>query len=95
MSILKIFIGLCSIRQKIGKKKQFRRYCLQHFSSEEVFMEHKEICLKVNGKQNVKSRNGSINFKNYSKQLAVTFKIYANFEYVLKGVQKDGVSNAS
>ena len=95
MSILKILIGLCSIRQKIGKKKQFRRYCLQHFSSGEVFMEDKEICLKVNGKQNVKSRNGSIKFKNYSKQLAVTFKIYANFEYVLKGVQKDGVSNAS
>ena len=89
MSILKILIGLCSTRQKIGKKKQFCRYCLQHFSSEEVFMEHKEVCLKVNGKQNVKSRNGSIKFKNYSKQLAVTFKIYANFECVLKGVQKE------
>ena len=38
MSILKIL--------KIGKnrkKNQLYRYCLQRFSSEEVFMEHKEI----------------------------------------------------
>ena len=29
----------------------FRRCCLQRFSSERILMEHKEICLEINGKQ--------------------------------------------
>ena len=47
--------------------------------------EHKEVCLKINGKQSVKLRDGSIKFNNYSKQLVVLFKIYAEFEFLLKG----------
>ena len=47
-------------------------------------VEHKETCLKINGKQTVKLKSGSIEFKNYFKQLAVSFKIYADFESVLK-----------
>ena len=43
-------------------------------------MEHKETCLKINGEQTVKLRNGSIKFGNHFKQLAVPFKIYADFE---------------
>ena len=43
-------------------------------------MEHKEVCLKLNGKQNAKLRSGSIKFQYYFKQLAVPFKIYADFE---------------
>ena len=58
-------------------------------------MEHKEVCLMLNGKQNIKLRSGSIKFQNYFKQLAVSFKIYADFEPVLKGIQEDGGSNAS
>ena len=58
-------------------------------------MEHKEVCLMLNGKQNIKLRNGSLKFQNYFKQLAVSFKIYADFEPVLKGIKKDGGSNAS
>ena len=49
-------------------------------------VDYKEVCLKVNSKQSVKLRNGLIKFNNYSKQLAVLFKIYADFESVLKGV---------
>ena len=37
----------------------------------------------INGKQNVKLGKGSISFKNYSKQLSVPFKIYADFECIL------------
>ena len=40
--------------------------------------------MKINGKQTVKLRSDSIEFKNYFKQLAVSFKIYADFESVLK-----------
>ena len=34
-------------------------------------------------------KNGSISFKNYFKQLPVPFKIYADFECILKGVKSD------
>ena len=36
---------------------------------------HREACLKINGKQTVKLRNGSIKVKNQFKQLAVAFEI--------------------
>ena len=32
----------------------------------------------------VELKEGTIKFKNYFKQLAVPFKIYANFESILK-----------
>ena len=43
--------------------------------------------MKINGKQNVKLRSSSIKSKNYFKQLAVLFKIYADFESFLKRVR--------
>ena len=70
MSISKILTDLCAIREKIKIKKHFCRYCLQYFSSEEVLIDHKKVCLKINGKQSVKLRSGSIKFKNSFKQLA-------------------------
>ena len=52
--------------------------------------------MKINGKQSVKLRNGSVKFKNCFKQLTVPFKIYSDFESVLKGVQSnDNDSDAS
>ena len=64
-------------------KKYFGRCCLQCFSSENVLTEHNENYLVINTKQNVKLGEGSISFKNCSKQLFVPFKIYADFEYIL------------
>ena len=58
------------------KNKHFCKYRLQYFSSERVLAEHKVTCLKINGKQTVKLRSGSIKFKNHFKQLNVPFKIY-------------------
>ena len=63
-------------KTKIKNKKYFCKYCLQYFSSKKVLIEHKENCLIINGKQNVKLKSGSISFKNYFKQLPVPFKIY-------------------
>ena len=31
-------------------KKHFCKYCLQSFSSEKIFQQHKKVCLKKNGK---------------------------------------------
>ena len=55
-------------------------------------IEHKEICLIINGKQSVKLKSGSISFKNYFKQLSVSSNISADFERILK---KAGSSNKS
>ena len=54
------------------------------FRSEKVLQEHKETCLKINGKQSVKLRSDSVKFKSYFKQLAAPFKIYADFESLKK-----------
>ena len=50
---------------------------------------NKQACLKINGKQSMKLRSGLIKFNNCSKQLATPFKIYADFESVLKWVRRD------
>ena len=55
-------------KTKNKNKKHFCRYWLQRFSSEKVLQEHKKICLKVNGKESVKLKSGSIKFKNHFKR---------------------------
>ena len=75
-------------KTKNENKKYFCKCCLQCFSSEKIFIEHKENCLAINGKQSVKLKIGSISFKSYFKKLPVPFKIYADFECVLKVVIK-------
>ena len=75
-------------KTKNKNKKSFCKCCLQCFSSEKVLIEHKENCLITNGKESVKLKSGSISFKNYFKQLPVPFKIYADFECLLKGVKR-------
>ena len=74
-------------KTKNRNKKYFCKCYLQCFSSEKLLIEHRENCLMINGKQGVKLISGSIRFKNYFKQLAVSFKIYSDFECLLKGVQ--------
>ena len=75
-------------KTKSKNGKWFCKCCLRCFSSERVLIGHKENCLVINGKQNVKLRIVSISFKNYSKQLPPPFKIYAGFECIL-GATKD------
>ena len=70
-------------------KEYFCKNCLQCFSSENVLLEHKEDCLVINGKQNVKLEEGVISFENYFRQIPVPFKIYADFECILKNVDND------
>ena len=69
--------------------------CLQCFSSKKVFIEHKENCLIINGKQSVKLKSGSISFKNYFKQIPVPVKIYADFECLLRKFKSRGKNNGS
>ena len=71
-------------KTKNRNKKYFFKCCLQCFSSEKDLIVHGENCLIINGKQSVKVKSGSIRSKNYFKQLPAPFKIYADFECILK-----------
>ena len=59
---------------KIKNKKCFCKSCLQCLNSKNVLNNHKEVCLSINGAQSVKSEKGTIEFKNYFKQIPVPFK---------------------
>ena len=74
---------------KHKEKKWFCMMCLQHFSSEIILEKHKDDCLVVNREQRVKLDGGCVEFKNYANKLRVSFKIYADFECILK--KCDGV----
>ena len=65
----------------------FYKSWLQCFSSENILVKHKEICLSINGKQSVKLEEGIIKFENYFKQIPVPFKTYADFECNFKKVK--------
>ena len=52
-----------------------------------MLTKHKEACLSINGAQSVRLEKGTIEFKNYFKQIPVPFKIYADFECNLEGVE--------
>ena len=74
-------------KTKNKKQKYFYKSCLQCFSSKNVLTKHKEVCLSINGAQSVRLEKGTIEFKNYFKQIPVPFKIYADFECNLKSVE--------
>ena len=79
---------------KNKNKKYFCRCSLQCFSSENVLTEHKENCFVINGKQNVKLGKSSISFKNYSRQLPVPFKNYADYECLLRQISSKRVKSS-
>ena len=64
---IKDFTRFMCNKTKNKNKKHFFKYCLQCFSSEKDLIEHKKVCLKINGRQSVKLRSGSIKIKNYFK----------------------------
>ena len=55
-------------------------------------LEHGRDCLKINGGQRVKLEKGFIKFKNFNRQIPAPFKIYADFECLLKNVDS-GINN--
>ena len=79
-------------KTKNKNKKWFCKSCLQCFSGEYDLNKHKKDCLLINGCQNVKLEKGFTEFKNFNRQIPVPFKIYADFECLLKGVDC-GVNN--
>ena len=69
-----VYIKDCMFHKTKNKnKKYFFKSCLQCFSSKNVLTEHKEVCLNINGAQSVRLEKGTVEFKNYFKQLPVPF----------------------
>ena len=57
-----------------------------------MLTKHKEVCLSINGVQSVRWEKGTIEFKNYFKQILVPFKIYVDITCNLKSVESYEVS---
>ena len=74
-------------KTKNKNKKYFCESCLQCLSSKNALAKHKKDCLSINGVQSTKVEKGTIEFENYFKQIPGPFKIYADFECTLEGVE--------
>ena len=74
-------------KEKNKNKKWFCRSCLHCFSNKNMLVKHKENCLNINGNQSVKLEKRIIIFENYFQQILVPFKIYADFECNIRGVE--------
>ena len=83
----KVLADLCFTKRRIKIKKCFFKSCLQCFSSKNILNNHKEVCFSINGAQSVKLEKGTIESKNYFKQIPVPFKIYTDFESNLNSVE--------
>ena len=61
-------------KTKTKSKKYFCKNCLQCFSRKNVLMEHKEVFLSINGAESIRFEKGTVEFKNYFKQIQVPFR---------------------
>ena len=57
--------------------------------------QQKKGFLKINRKQSLKLRSASIESKTCFKQLAVSFRIYADFEFVSQRINSNNRSNST
>ena len=58
--------------------------CLQNFTIKEILNSHRKRCFLINGTQAVIFETGITKFKNYEKQIPITFKIIADSDCSLK-----------
>ena len=78
MCILKILTDLCFTSARVVYSALVVKIYSQSL---------KKFCLNINGAQSVRLEKGTIEFKNYLKQIPVPYKIYADFECKLKSVE--------
>ena len=90
--LIKDFNRLMFNKNKCKNKKWFCKSCLRWFSNEIISNSHKKDCIIINGRQRIKLEKGFIEFNNFNKMIPAPFKIYADFECLLKEVDK-GIHN--
>ena len=77
------------VKTKNQHKKHFCMSCLQNFTTKAILNKQRERCLLLNDTQAVKYETSIIKFKNYGKQIPMTFKIYVDTERFLKRINID------
>ena len=82
--ISNILTDLCFTKQRIKTKSTFTKVV---YSVLVVKMWWQNINLTNNGAQSARLEKRTIESKTYFKQIPVPFKIYADFEYILKSVE--------
>ena len=92
MCISKILTDLCFKKQRIKTKKTSARVVYSALVVKMYSQSVKKFYLNINGAQSVRLEKGTIEFKNYFKQIPVPFKIYTDFECNLKSVENYGGS---
>ena len=86
MCISKILTDLCFTKQRIKTKNTFVKVVYSVLVVK-MCCQNKDICLSINGAQSGSLEKGTIEFKSYFKQIAVPFKIHADFECNLEIVE--------
>ena len=89
MFYIKDFNRLMFNKNKCKSKEWFCKSCLCCFSSKIVLNSHKKDCLSINGRERIKLEKGFIEF---NKMIPCPFKIYTDFECLLKKVDS-GIYN--
>ena len=64
MCTTKVFTDFMFLKTKNKNKKYFCKSCLQCFSSKNVLIYYKEVCLNINGAQTIKFEKRTIKIKN-------------------------------
>ena len=83
---IKDFKRLMFNKNKRKNIKWFCKSCLCCFSTEFILNSHKKDCLSINDGQRIKLEKGFIEFNNFNRMIPAPFKIYADFECLLKEV---------
>ena len=90
--LIKDFNKLMFSKTKNKNKKSFCKSCLCCFSCEFILNKHKKDCFLINGGQRVKLEKGFLGINNFNKMIPCPFKIYSDFECLLKDVD-NGINN--
>ena len=72
---IKDFNGFMFHKTNNKNKKYFCKSCLQCFSSKNMLIKLKEVCLSINGAQSVRLKKGTIAFKIISKKYQFHLKL--------------------
>ena len=86
--LMKDFNKFMYNQTKHKERKHFCMHCLQCFSREDILTEHIPNCIAINGEQAIKmpKEGDKVHFRNFQKQQAAPFVIYADFEALLEKV---------
>ena len=87
MGVSKILTDLCLTKRKIKTKHTFVKAVCIVLVAKKCWQNIKKVCLSINVAQSVTLEKGTIEFKNYFKQIPFAFETYADFDCNLKSIE--------